>query len=60
MRVGKEEEKAPVSEAEEINKALVSKFFEEAWGKGNLAAVDTFMATDYMGASHPFWSAAWG
>jgi steroid delta-isomerase-like uncharacterized protein len=42
------EEKAPVSEAEEINKALVSKFFEEAWGKGNLAAVDTFMATDYM------------
>jgi steroid delta-isomerase-like uncharacterized protein len=48
MRVGKEEEKAPVSEAEEINKALVSKFFEEAWGKGNLAAVDTFMATDYM------------
>jgi steroid delta-isomerase-like uncharacterized protein len=37
-----------MSEAEEINKALVSKFFEEAWGKGNLAAVDTFMATDYM------------
>ena len=37
-----------MSEAEEINKALVSKFFEEAWGKGNLAAVDTYMATDYM------------
>jgi steroid delta-isomerase-like uncharacterized protein len=37
-----------VSEAEEKNKALVSKFFEEAWGKGNLAAVDDFMATDYM------------
>jgi steroid delta-isomerase-like uncharacterized protein len=37
-----------VSDAEEINKALVSNFFEEAWGKGKLAAVDTFMATDYI------------
>jgi steroid delta-isomerase-like uncharacterized protein len=37
-----------VSEAEEKNKALVSKFFEEAWGKGNLAAVAEFMATDYV------------
>jgi steroid delta-isomerase-like uncharacterized protein len=41
-------EEAPVSEAEENNKALVSKFFEEAWGKGNLATVDDFMATDYV------------
>jgi len=34
--------------AEEKNKALVRKFFEEAWGKGNLAAVAEFMATDYV------------
>ena len=37
--------------AEEKNKALVRKFFEEAWGKGNLAAVDEFMAADYV--MHP-------
>jgi predicted ester cyclase len=35
----------------EENKALVRRFFEEAWGKGNVAAVDEFMATDYM--EHP-------
>ena len=34
--------------AEEKNKALVRKFFEEAWGKGNLAAVAEFIATDYV------------
>ena len=34
--------------AEEKTKALVSKFFEEAWGKGNLAAVDEFIAADYV------------
>jgi steroid delta-isomerase-like uncharacterized protein len=34
--------------AEEKNKALVRKFFEEAWDKGNLAAVAEFMATDYV------------
>jgi steroid delta-isomerase-like uncharacterized protein len=34
--------------AEEKNEALVRKFFEEAWGKGNLAAVAEFMATDYV------------
>jgi steroid delta-isomerase-like uncharacterized protein len=44
------EEEAPVS-AEEKNKALVRRYFEEVWGKGNLAAVDDFMAADY--AEHP-------
>jgi steroid delta-isomerase-like uncharacterized protein len=34
--------------AEEKNETLVRKFFEEAWGKGNLAAVAEFMATDYV------------
>jgi steroid delta-isomerase-like uncharacterized protein len=36
---------------EEKNKALVREFFEEAWSKGNLAAVDAFMAADYV--EHP-------
>jgi steroid delta-isomerase-like uncharacterized protein len=36
---------------EEKNKALVRKFFEEAWGKGNMAVVDEFMAADYV--EHP-------
>jgi len=40
-----------VSEAEEKNKALVRRYFEEAWVKGNLAAVDEFMAADYV--EHP-------
>jgi len=34
--------------AEEINKALARRFFEEAWGNGNLAAVDEFIAADYV------------
>ena len=34
------EEEAPVSVAEEKNKALVRRYFEEAWGKGKVAAVD--------------------
>jgi predicted ester cyclase len=46
-RVGKEGKEAPVS-AEENNKALARKFFEEAWGKGNLAAVDEFIAAEYV------------
>src|ERR671916_3035061 len=46
-RVGKEGKEAPVS-AEEKNKALARKFFEEAWGKGNLAAVDEYIAADYV------------
>src|SRR5918999_1743223 len=51
-RVGKEGKEAPVSaEEKEKNKALASKFFEEAWGKDNLAAVDEFIATDYV--MHP-------
>jgi len=37
--------------AEEKNKALARKFFEEAWGKGNLAAVEEFIAADYV--MHP-------
>jgi steroid delta-isomerase-like uncharacterized protein len=37
--------------AKDKNKALVRRFFEEAWGKGNLAAVDEFMAADYV--MHP-------
>jgi steroid delta-isomerase-like uncharacterized protein len=37
--------------AEEKNKALVHEFFEEAWVKGNVAAVDEFMAADYV--KHP-------
>jgi steroid delta-isomerase-like uncharacterized protein len=37
--------------AEEKNKALVHEFFEEAWVKGNVAAVDEFMAADYV--EHP-------
>jgi predicted ester cyclase len=40
-----------VSEAEEKNKALVRCYFEEAWAKGNVAAVDEFMAADYV--EHP-------
>jgi steroid delta-isomerase-like uncharacterized protein len=37
--------------AEESNKALVRRFFEEAWVKGNVSAVDEFMAADYV--EHP-------
>ena len=35
----------------EENKTLVRRFFEEAWRKGNLAAVDEFMAADHV--EHP-------
>jgi len=37
--------------AQEKNKALARKFFEEAWGKGNLAAVEQFIAAEYV--MHP-------
>jgi steroid delta-isomerase-like uncharacterized protein len=37
--------------AEESNKALVRRFFEEAWVMGNVSAVDEFMAADYV--EHP-------
>jgi predicted ester cyclase len=40
--------------AEEKNKALVRKFFEEAWGKGNVAAVDEFMAAEYVEHPRPY------
>src|SRR5215210_3256743 len=36
-----------MSETEE-NKALVRKFYEEAWVKGNADAVDEFIAADYV------------
>src|SRR5918999_693612 len=42
------EEEALVSEAEEKNKALVRKFFEEVWSKGNVAAVDEFLAPEFV------------
>jgi hypothetical protein len=35
----------------EENKTLVRRFIEEAWVKGNSAAVDEFMASDYL--EHP-------
>jgi predicted ester cyclase len=37
--------------AEERNKRLVREFFEEAWINGNVAAVDDFMAAEYV--EHP-------
>jgi steroid delta-isomerase-like uncharacterized protein len=51
-RVGKGEEEALVS-AEENNKALVRRLFEEVWAKGNVAAVDDFMAADYVEHTAP-------
>jgi steroid delta-isomerase-like uncharacterized protein len=43
---------SPVS-VEEKNKLLVREFLGEAWGKGNMAAVDEFMAADYVEHPHP-------
>lgn len=37
-----------MSAEEEKNKALVRRFFEEVWGKGNVAAVDEVMAPNYV------------
>src|ERR671912_531699 len=51
-RVGKGEEEALVS-AEENNKALVRRLFEEVWAKGNVGAVDDFMAADYVEHTAP-------
>jgi predicted SnoaL-like aldol condensation-catalyzing enzyme len=42
-----------VSESEEKNKSLVRRFHEEVWSKGNVAAVDDFMAADYVEHSIP-------
>jgi predicted ester cyclase len=51
-RVGKgEEEEAPVSKAEEKNKALTRWWWEEVWVKGNVAATDEFIAANYV--DHP-------
>src|ERR671917_245435 len=44
--VGKREEEAPVTAQD--NEALVRRLFEEVWAKGNVAAVDEFMAADYV------------
>src|ERR687895_2519152 len=44
--VGKREEEAPVTAQD--NEALVRRLFEEVWAKGNVAAVDKFMAADYV------------
>jgi predicted ester cyclase len=38
------------------NEALVRWFFEEAWGKGNLAAVDEYIAADYVEHTLPLGS----
>jgi hypothetical protein len=40
-----------VSSEQGKNKALVRRYFEEVWVKGNRAAVDEFMAPDYV--EHP-------
>jgi steroid delta-isomerase-like uncharacterized protein len=48
-----EEEEDPVSEVEEKNKALVRRYYEEVWSKGNVAAIDEFMAADYVPHSLP-------
>src|SRR5918997_1445617 len=45
-RVYKGEEEAPVTAQD--NEALVRRLFEEVWAKGNVAAVDKFMAADYV------------
>src|SRR5918997_641260 len=45
-RVYKGEEESPVTAQD--NEALVRWFFEEAWAKGNVAAVDEFIAPDYV------------
>src|SRR5215216_22743 len=39
--------------AEEKNKALVRRYYEEVWSKGNVAAVDEFMAPNYVPHSIP-------
>jgi steroid delta-isomerase-like uncharacterized protein len=48
-----EEEEDLVSEVEEKNKALVRRYYEEVWSKGNVASIDEFMAADYVPQSLP-------
>jgi len=49
--VGWSGEEAPVSRAQENNKALVRRFFEEVWKEGNVAAVDELLAPDFVDRS---------
>jgi serine phosphatase RsbU (regulator of sigma subunit)/predicted ester cyclase len=44
-------EEAPVSRAQENNKTLVRKFFEEVWNKGNVTVVDELLAPDFVDRS---------
>jgi predicted ester cyclase len=44
-------EEAPVSRAQDNNKTLVRKFFEEVWNKGNVAVVDELLAPDFVDRS---------
>src|SRR5215216_349659 len=46
-RRGAKEEEAAVSEAEEKNKALVCRFFEEVFKRGNLGVADELLAADF-------------
>src|SRR5215212_3310628 len=46
-RRGSNEEEAAVSEAEEKNKALVCRFFEEVFKRGNLGVADELLAADF-------------
>lgn len=40
---------------EENNKALVRRFYDEVWNKGNLNAVDELFAPDYVVVNRPPW-----
>ncbi len=51
-RIGKEE-KTLVSEAQEKNKALVRRFVEEVYNRGNLDAADELLAPDYVDHTAP-------
>jgi hypothetical protein len=35
------------------NEVLVRRYFEEVWAKGNVAAVDEYMAPDYVEHTAP-------
>src|SRR3712207_2961018 len=51
-RLDKGEEGAPVT-AQERNEALVRRYFVEVWDKGNVPAVDDFMAPAYVQHTAP-------
>jgi predicted ester cyclase len=46
-----EEEAAVSSEVKENNKALVRRFLEEVWSKGNVAVVDELLAPNFVDRS---------